>query len=107
MNMFTELKRVYSYGQMNFIPKFQETFPELKHLTREELAQRFITLGIEFYTAERKPVPILTRLTMPFALITFIIMILFMPFHYFITGNWNYKLKNNSKLLNWFDSVGF
>ncbi len=107
MNMFTELKRVYSQGYMNYVPKFQETFPELKNLTREELADRFSSLGIEFYTTERKPVPILIRLTMPFAFVTFVIMVLFMPLHYFITGHWHYSLKDNSKLMNWFDAVGF
>lgn len=107
MNMFTELKRVYSQGYMNYVPNFQETFPELKNLTREELADRFESLGVEFYTAERKPVPILIRLTMPFAFVTFVIMVLFMPLHYFITGHWHYSLKDNSKLMNWFDAVGF
>lgn len=48
MNMFTELKRVYSQGYMNYVPNFQETFPELKNLTREELADRFESLGVEF-----------------------------------------------------------
>lgn len=107
MNMFTELERVYSHGYMNYIPKFQETFPELKHLTREELADRFITLGVEFYTSKRKPVPIWIRLTMPFALITIVMMILFMPLNYLITGYWRYDLKNNGKLMNWFNAVGF
>lgn len=105
--MFTELKRAYSHGYMNYIPKFQETFPELKHISREELADRFIKLGIEFYTAERKPVPLLIRLTMPFAFITFVIMILLSPLHYLITGRWRYDLKDNSKIMNWFDAVGF
>ena len=105
--MFTELKRVYSYGQMNYVPNFRETFPELKHISSEDLAERFRTLGIEFYTSERRPVPPLIRLTMPFALITFVIMVLFMPLHYFITGKWKYSLKSNSKLMNWFDAVGF
>lgn len=107
MNMFTELKRVYSQGYMNYVPKFQETFPELKNLTREELADRFNSLGIEFYTTERKPVPILIRFTMPFAFVTFVIMVFFMPLHYLITGHWHYSLKDNSKLMNWFSSVGF
>lgn len=106
MKMFTELKRVYSNGYMNYVPKFQETFPELKHLTREELADRFSSLGIEFYTTERKPVPILIRLTMPFAFVTVAIMVLFMPLHYLITGRWHYCLKDNCKLFNWLSAIG-
>ena len=90
--MFTELKRVSSCGYINYIPKFKETFPELKNVSGEDMADRFRKLGVEFYTTERKPVSLLVRFTMPFA---------------FITGKWRYDLENNIKLLNWFDAVGF
>lgn len=106
MKKFTELKRVYSDGYMNYVPKFKETFPELKNLTREELADRFKSLGVEFYTVERKSIPILIRLTMPFAFVTVIIMVLFMPFHYLISGRWHYSLKDNCKLFNWLTAIG-
>lgn len=105
--MFTELKRVYSHGYMNYVPKFKETFPELKDISSEDLADRFRELGVEFYTAERKPIPIIIRLTMPFAFVTLIAMLALLPLHYFITGKWRYDLKDNNKLMNWFDAVGF
>ena len=105
--MFTELRRVYSNRQMRYIPKFTETFPELKGVSNEELADRFRELGVEFYTAERKPIPIIIRLTMPFAFVTLIAMLALLPLHYFITGKWRYDLKDNNKLMNWFDTVGF
>lgn len=107
MNMFTELKRVFSHGYMNYVPKFQEVFPELNHISSEELADRFRELGIEFYTTERKPVSPFVRLTMPFAFIVGVILILSIPIHYFITGRWKYSLKSNAKLMNWFEAVGF
>lgn len=90
--MFTELRRVCSNGYMHYIPEFEETFPELKNLSNEEMVDRFRKLGIEFYTTEEKPVSLLVRLSMPFA---------------FITGRWKYRLKSNGKLMNWFDAVGF
>lgn len=105
--MFTELKRVYSHGYMNYVPKFKETFPELKDISSEDLADRFRGLGIEFYTAERKPTPLLIRLTMPFAFTVFVVMIALSPLHYLATGRWRYRLADNSKLMNWFEAVGF
>ena len=75
--MFTELRRVWSNGYMHYIPEFEETFPEL------------------------------VRLSMPFAFITFIIMLITSPIHFFITGRWEYRLKSNGKLMNWFNAVGF
>lgn len=105
--MFTELRRVWSHGYMKYIPKFEEVFPELEGVDREEMANRFKKLGIEFYTTEKKPVPLLVRLSMPFAFITFIIMLITSPIHYFITGRWEYQLKSNGKLMNWFNAVGF
>ena len=105
--MFTELKRVFSNGYTHYIPKFMETFPELKNISSEEMADRFRKLNIEFYTTESKPVPLLVRLTMPFAFITLIAMLITAPIHFFITGEWKYKLKTNGKLMNWFNAVGF
>ena len=96
-----------SHGYMNYVPKFQEVFPELNHISSEELADRFRELGIEFYTTERKPVSPFVRLTMPFAFIVGVILILSIPIHYFITGRWKYSLKSNTKLMNWFEAVGF
>lgn len=106
-NMFTELKRVFSHGYINYIHKFKETFPELKNVSDKDMADRFRKLGIEFYTTERKPVPLLVRLTMPFAFITVVIMLILSPIHFFITGKWRYNLKTNGKLMNWFDAVDF
>ena len=50
--MFTELRRVCSNGYMHYIPEFEETFPELKNVSNEEMVDRFRKLGIEFYTTE-------------------------------------------------------
>ena len=105
--MFTELRRVCSNGYMHYIPEFEEIFPELKNVSNEEMVDRFRKLGIEFYTTEEKPVSLLVRLSMPFAFITFIIMLMTSPIHFFITGRWKYRLKSNGKLMNWFDAVGF
>ena len=104
--MYRKLKRTWSHNDLNYIPKFKELFPELSKVDNEELADRFIELGLDFYTEVRNPVKILTRLTLPFALIIMALMFIFIPINFLITGNWGYSIsKSNPILLNWFRSL--
>ena len=41
---------------MNYIPKFRETFPELNKVSSEEICDRWISLGLDFYTEEKTEV---------------------------------------------------
>ena len=74
--MYIKLKRTWSHNELNYIPKFRETFPELNKVSREELADRFIDLRLDFYTEVQTPIKPLIRLTLPFAIIVMIIMVL-------------------------------
>jgi hypothetical protein len=104
--MYRKLKRTWSHNDANYIPKFRETFPELSKVDSEELANRFIDLGLDFYTEIKTPVKLLTRLTFPFALTIILLMFAFIPIHFIITGNWGYSIsKSNPRLLNWFRSL--
>lgn len=104
--IFRKLKRVWSHNDMNYIPKFKETFPELNKVSSEEMCDRWIELGIDFYTEERVNVPIWIRLTLPFALVTMLIMFILLPINFIITGGWGYDLrKNNTAILNWFRAL--
>ena len=104
--MYRKLKRTWSHNDLNYIPKFKELFPELSKVDNEELADRFIELGLDFYTEVRNPVKILTRFTLPFALIIMALMFIFIPINFLITGNWGYSIsKSNPILLNWFRSL--
>ena len=104
--MYRKLKRTWSHNDLNYIPKFKELFPELSKVDNEELADRFIELGLDFYTEVRNTVKILTRLTLPFALIIMALMFIFIPINFLITGNWGYSIsKSNPILLNWFRSL--
>ena len=104
--MYRKLKRTWSHNDLNYIPKFKELFPELSKVDNEELADRFIELGLDFYTEVGNPVKILTRLTFPFALIIMALMFIFIPINFLITGNWGYSIsKSNPILLNWFRSL--
>ena len=103
--LFRKLKRVWSHNDMNYIPRFRETFPELNKVSSEEMCNRWISLGIDFYTDEKAEAPGWIRLTLPFALILFVLMFIGLPFLFIITGRWYYWSGDNSIVLNWFRSL--
>lgn len=90
---------------MNYIPNFRETFPELNKLTYEELCDRWRSLGINFYTEEKKESRTWIRLTLPLALIFLIFMFLSLPIVYMITGKWGYGHGKNNIIYNWFKEL--
>ncbi|MFD2921999.1 hypothetical protein ACFS6H_19925 [Terrimonas rubra] len=103
--MYRKLKRTWSFGYANYIPKFKETFPELSKVDGEELCERFIKLKMNFYYEEETPVKPWIRITLPFALISMIIMIICLPVCFLVTGKWSYPLGKKSIILNWFRSL--
>lgn len=104
--MYRKLKRAWSNGYANRIPRLKEVFPEISHLDNEELRDRFIDLNLEFYCEKVKPVPVLLRLTLPFAIIVFLLMIISLPVVFLITGRWSYSLGDKNRILNWFRALG-
>lgn len=103
--IYRKLKRTWTHSDANYIPNFKKVFPELSKIDSEEMCNRFIELKMDFYYEEKKPVNICTRLTLPFALLTMIIMIIGLPIAFLITGNWGYPLNEKNRLLNWFRSL--
>ena len=103
--VFRKLKRVWSHNDMNYIPKFRETFPELNKVSSEEMCDRWVSLGIDFYTEEKTEVSGWIRLTLPFALILFVLMFIGLPFVFIITGKWSYGNGDKSRILNWFRAL--
>lgn len=103
--LYRKLKRVWSHNDMNYIPNFKETFPELNHLSREEMCNRWCDLGIEFYTQKQTPVKFWIRFTLPFAIIFMLLMLIGLPFYFFISGQWGYPFKKKNIIFNWFVSL--
>ena len=103
--IYRKLKRTWSHGYAGYIPRFKETFPELSKIDNEELCDRLIKLKMDFYYEKETPVPFLLRLTMPFAFVVMIGMIVAIPFVFIITGEWGYSLGENNRILNWFRAV--
>lgn len=103
---YNKLKRVWSHNDMNYIPKFRETFPELNKVSSEEMCDRWISLGIDFYTEKKTPVRPLLRITLPFALLILSLMLVCLPINFIITGEWSYSLKKGNYIYNWFSALG-
>ena len=103
--MFRKLKRTWSHNDLNYIPKFRETFPELNKLSSEDLCDRFSELGVDFYVEHKTPVKLWVRFTVPFAVITILLMVLFSPIKFLFTGKWGYSYGDKAFLLNWFRAL--
>lgn len=103
--IYRKLKRTWSNGYAHHIPRFKKVFPELAKISSEEMADRLIDLKMDFYYEEKTPVSFWTRLTLPFALITILLMIAGLPINFLITGRWGYSLGEKNRLLNWFRSL--
>lgn len=103
--MYRKLKRTWSHNDLNYIPKLKKVFPELSKIDSEEMADRFIELGLDFYTEEKVPVSFRLRLTMPFALLIMILMLIGIPINFLIRGQWGYALGEKNRILNWFRSL--
>lgn len=103
--MYRKLKRTWSNGYANYIPNFQKVFPELSKLDSEELCDRFQELNIEFYYEKLTPVKPLVRLTLPFAVLLIILMLIATPINFIFTGEWGYRLGKKNRILNWFNAL--
>lgn len=104
--VYWKLKRTWSNNHAHYIPGFKKTFPELSKVSDEELCDRFIDLDMEFYCKKKTPINPLIRLTLPFALILLLLMLISLPLVYIITGQWGYSLGKKNRVLNWFKSLG-
>ena len=106
MSMFYKrLINVSKYGNGGCYD-LKKPFPELKVYRNEEITQKFRELGWRFYTQSKPPVPKWIRITLPFALILMLLMVIFSPIKFMITGRWNYSLEeSNIKTYNWLKAL--
>jgi hypothetical protein len=102
--MFQKIKRVHEFdiSFISYNSRFQKEFPELNKVSNEKIAERWRKLGVDFYTMESVKTRTWIRFTLPFALILFLMMYIFIPVYFIINGRWAYNLKNNSTIINWF-----
>jgi hypothetical protein len=100
-----DLKRIDCYYLNN---EFKKVFPELKHLSEEEIENRLEEIGIYYYDNWniKNKTSFLIRLTLPFAILTWIGFFISMPIHFIFTGKWGYSVNKHSKLFNWISKFG-
>lgn len=103
--MYRKLKRTWSHSYGNYIPRFKQVFPELNKISTEEMCDRWIELNVEFYSEEETPVKFWMRLTLPFAIILLLLMLICLPIVFLITGKWSYPLTEKNTILNWFRAL--
>lgn len=103
--VYRKISRTWSHNSANHIPNFNKVFPELKNIGLEEMADRFIELDIEFYKEKKEVASAWIRLTLPFGLIMFVLMIIGTPINFIITGEWGYSLGKKNIILNWFRAL--
>jgi len=103
--MYRKLKRTWSHNDANYIPKFREIFPELNKVPSEEMCDRWQELGVDFFTEKKTPVNVWMRLTLPFAIVLMLLMLIALPFAFIVTGKWGYPLGEKNRILNWFRSL--
>jgi len=106
--MYRKLKRTWSHNNANypFTAKFRKAFPELEKMDSEELCNRLSGMEIDFYTEEIVPVHWSIRLTLPLALLVFVLMLFLIPLYYIFKGQWGYTLGKKNLILNWFKALG-
>ena len=103
--IYKKLKRTFSNGYASFIPNFEKVFPELSKIDRMELCHRLKELNIEFFYEENTTVNFWIRLTLPFAIFTMFLMLIYLPINFIITGKWYYEIGKKIKILNWFKAL--
>lgn len=93
----------HDYLAIGLQSKIEKEFPELKHLTREEMSTKISNLGLEYYCTNPVKVRPWVRITLPLALLAFLFMFIGLPFNFMITGSWGYSLKGGLglKIYNW------
>ena len=105
--VFRKLERTWSHNNCCWYleRELKKAFPELKQLRSEELCDRFAEMNIDFYETVREKASPLIRLTLPFAIIVILLMIVGMPILFMIRGYWGFTLKDSSRLFNWFKAL--
>ena len=82
----------------------KKRIPELSKVDAEYITSRLRGSNMEFYKRETVKTPFYSRLTLIPALVLMLVLFIFMPVNYIISGKWGYKW---IWLKNWLNSLGF
>ena len=84
--------------------ELQKRIPELKQCHTDDIVSNLRGSGLFIVKKQSVKRPVWIRFTLPFAIVFFIALLLFLPIKFIVTGSWSY---NNEMIANWFRSVGF
>ena len=83
--------------------ELKRVIPELKNVNIDSLDDHLRGSDLEFYYREKKSVPLLVRLTLPVAIVLWILLFVTMPLKFIITGKWGYNIV---WFMNWYNALG-
>ena len=84
--------------------ELKNIIPELRKCDTDHIVSYLRKSGIHLVEEKLVKTPIWIRFTLPFALITLLLLLCTLPIKFMISGSWGYQ---NEKLSNWFKAVGF
>ena len=100
MKFYSNLKRESEFYAARDL---KNIFPELNKLNSDEIENRLRKSDIEIFTETKRPVKWWIRLTLPFAVIVWIILFVGLPITFIVRGEWGYKI---DRIMNWFKQLG-
>ena len=99
------LQRVGNYEVCKY---FKESIPNLTEYQKEKLYDVIISAEFDYMQPRKKEkTNIWLRLSIIFLLPTVLLIIISLPFNYFITGSWGYKFKALDWYTDWASKCGF
>ena len=103
MSDFSDLRKASTYEVGEWI---RENFPISRDQYREIIEKGLIEKApFQFFKQERKENSVWFRLTILFVPIVIILLLLFLPLNYIITGRWGYNMKKTFWLIRWLDRM--
>ena len=83
--------------------RLKEYIPELEKVLASDIQDSLRGSGLIFYEEKKKSKPSWIRFTLPFALITIVILFIIHPIKYMITNQWGWE--NSFFLFKWFEKL--
>lgn len=84
--------------------ELKNRIPELSNIDTDDIVDNLRGSGIAVVKKQLNNTPPLLRLTLPFAIVVIILLLVFSPVKFMITGDWGYRWR---WMENWFRAVGF
>jgi hypothetical protein len=105
-SVFKKRNRVYLSSFQNILEReFPKINYELNSIQFEEKCNNVMNKVDMYKYDEIRTIPILIRLTMPFAFLVLLMLFVLKPIIYVITGSWYINTKKCEGLYSWIDMV--